>query len=75
MKQVQIPDTSLVRDIHSKALLNTDKKGLNEYLIKKELAKKKQHEENEAKERLIKLEQDIKEIKELLLKMSSTNGN
>ena len=70
MKQVQIPDTSLVRDIHSKALLNTDKRGLNEYLMKKELAKKKQHEENEAKERLIKLEQDIKEIKELLLKMS-----
>ena len=75
MKQVQIPDTSYVRDIHSKAILNTDKKGLNEYLMKKEIAKRKQSEENETKERLVKLELDIKEIKELLLKMSSTNGN
>lgn len=75
MKQVQIPDTSYVRDIHSKAILNTDKKGLNEYLMKKEIAKRKQSEENETKERLVKLELDIKEIKELLLKMSPINGN
>ena len=70
MKQVQIPDTHYVRDIHSKAILNTDKKGLNEYLMKKEIAKKQKSEQNETKDRLEKLEQDIQEIKELLLKMS-----
>ena len=70
MKQVRIPDTSLVRDIHSKAILNTDRKGLNEYLMKRDIAKKQQSEKVETKERLDKLEQDIQEIKELLLKLS-----
>ena len=70
MKQVQIPDTSFVRDIHSKAILNTDRKGLNEYLMKKEIAKKQQNEKIETKERLDRLEQDIQEIKEILLKLS-----
>ncbi len=75
MKQVQIPDTLYVRDIHSKAILNTDKKGLNEYLMKRDLARKQKGEQEQTKERLEKLENDIQEIKELLLKMSSTNGN
>lgn len=75
MKQVQIPDTSYVRDIHSKAILNTDKKGLNEYLMKRDIARKQKGEQDLTKERLEKLENDIQEIKELLLKMSSTNGN
>ena len=70
MAQVKIPDTTFVRDIHSKAILNTDRKGLNEYLMKREIAKKQQGEKVEAKERLDKLEQDIQEIKELLLKLS-----
>ena len=75
MKQVQIPDTLYVRDIHSKAILNTDKKGLNEYLMKRDIARKQKGEQEQTKERLEKLENDIQEIKELLLKMSSTNGN
>ena len=70
MKQVQIPDTHFVRDIHSKAILNTDKKGLNDYLMKRDVAKKQQLEKNETKVRLDKLENDMQEIKELLLKMS-----
>jgi hypothetical protein len=70
MEKVKIPDTFYVRDIHSKAILNTDKKGLNEYLMKKEIAKKQKSEQNETKERLEKIENDIQEIKELLLKMS-----
>lgn len=70
MKQVKIPDTSFVRDIHSKAILNTDRKGLNEYLMKREMAKKQQSEKFETKDRLDKLEQNIQEIKELILKLS-----
>lgn len=70
MKYVEITDTSYIRDVDSKAILNTDKKGLNEYLMKKEIAKKKKNEEDEIKNRLSKLEQDIQQIKDLLLKMS-----
>ncbi len=66
MEQVRITDTSYVRDIHSKAVLNTDRNGLNEYLMKREIAKKQQAEKEETKERLAKLENDMTEIKNLL---------
>jgi hypothetical protein len=66
MNTVKIPDTKLIRDIHSKALLNTDREGLNEYLMKKEISKKQQSEQNETKIRLLKLEEDMTEIKCLL---------
>ena len=70
MKYVEITDTSYVRDVDSKAILNTDKKALSDYLMKKEIATKKQLEDGEIKNRLGKLEQDIQQIKDLLLKMS-----
>jgi hypothetical protein len=63
---VRIQDTALVRDIHSKAVLNTDKAGLNDYLMKREIAKKQQAEQTETKIRLAKLEEDMSEIKSLL---------
>lgn len=66
MAQVEIPNTRLIRDVHSKAVLNTDKNGLDEYLMKRELAKKQQAEKIETKERLAKLENDMTEIKNLL---------
>jgi len=65
-QKVEIPQTKLVRDIHSKALLNTDKNGRDEYYMKRELAKKQQVSEMETKDRLAKLENDITEIKILL---------
>jgi len=63
---VAIPDTPLVRDIHSKALLNTDRKGLNDYYMKREIARKQQREQYETKERLAQLEKDMLDIKNLL---------
>ena len=57
---------NLVRDTHSKAILNTDKNGLSEYYMKRELAKQQQAEKIETKERLAKLENDMTEIKNLL---------
>ena len=65
-ERVQIENSRLVRDLHSKAVLNTDKNGLDEYLMKRELAKKQQAEKEETKERLSKLENDMTEIKNLL---------
>jgi hypothetical protein len=78
MTHVRIEDTSLIRDIHSKAILNTDKAGLNEYLMKREIAKKQQAEQLQNKDRLAKLEEDMSEIKNLLVQLVNTgklNGN
>jgi hypothetical protein len=63
---VRIEDTALIRDIHSKAILNTDRAGLDEYLMKREIAKKQQAEQVANKNRLDKLENDMSEIKSLL---------
>ena len=64
--EVQIKDTKYVRDLSSKAVLNTDRQGLEDYLVKREIAKKAQAEQNETKERVTKIEQDMAEIKMLL---------
>jgi len=63
---VQIENSKLVRDLHSKAILNTDRVGLEDYMMKRELAKKQQVEKEETKQRLVKLENDMTEIKNLL---------
>jgi hypothetical protein len=63
---VRIEDTALIRDIHSKAILNTDRAGLDEYLMKREIAKKQQADQVNNKDRLDKLENDMSEIKSLL---------
>jgi hypothetical protein len=52
--------------MHSKAVLNTDKEGLQDYLRKRNVAKKQQEEQIETKNRLTKIEQDMSEIKNLL---------
>lgn len=64
--------------MHSKAVLNTDKEGLQEYLRKREVAKKQQEEQVETKNRLAKIEQDMSEIKNLLQTIANSglrNGN
>ena len=60
----------LIRDINSKAVLNTDKAGLNDYMIKREIAKKQQEEQSETKMRLAQLEEDMTEIKNLLIEIA-----
>ena len=78
MAHVRIEDTALIRDIHSKAILNTDKAGLNDYLMKREIAKKQQDEQVQTKDRLDKIENDMSEIKNLLVQLVNTgklNGN
>ena len=68
---VRIEDTALIRDIHSKAILNTDRAGLDEYLMKREIAKKQQADQVNTKDRLDKLENDMQEIKQLLLQIAA----
>jgi uncharacterized protein (UPF0276 family) len=71
MAIVQIKDTKLVRDVHSKAVLNTDRTALNDYYMKKEIAKKQCEEQVETKEKLAQLEQEMKEIKNLLVEIAN----
>ena len=57
---------NLVRDLNSKAVLNTDRIGLQDYLQKRELAKRELSEKAETKQRLAKIEEEMAEIKFLL---------
>jgi hypothetical protein len=66
---VQVEDSPFVRDIHSKAILNTDRVGLQNYYVQRDLYKKEQTEKNEASNRLTKLEEDMSEIKTMLQKL------
>lgn len=75
MNQVKIPDTQYVRDIHSKALLNTDKKALHEYLMKKEITKKQNEKTMEMYERVNSLENQLDEIKLLLINITERLNN
>lgn len=75
---VKVENSPFVRDIHSKALLNTDTRGRDEYLMKRELAKKQQTEQSETKQKIEKLEEDVTEIKTLLrelVQMRKSDGN
>ena len=57
---------NLVRDMNSKAILNTDKLALQDYYQKREMAKKELSEKVESKQRLDKIENEMSEIKDLL---------
>lgn len=57
---------TLVRDTANRALLNTDKEGLEKYKAQRLIAKKKLQEQEEMKNKVEKLEQDISDIKSLL---------
>jgi hypothetical protein len=71
MALVQIKNNqNLVRDTHSKAVLSTDKKALNDYLMKREIAKKQNEEKEETKMRLIQLEKEMAEIKSILMEVA-----
>jgi hypothetical protein len=71
MPLVQVNDSTFVRDTHSKAILNTDINGLNEYRMKREISKRQQQEKQQDKQRLDKLEQDMQDIKQLLLQIAA----
>ena len=76
MSVVQIKtNKNLVRDTHSKAILNTDRNGLNEYYMKREIAKKQQEEQSETKMRLAQLEDDMKCIRKLLEEIAAIRNS
>ena len=79
MKHIKVQGhDNLVRDSHSKAILNTDVAGLQRYLAERDIAEKQRREKQELVEKVNNLEKDMGEIKHLLheiAKMRTTNGN
>jgi t-SNARE complex subunit (syntaxin) len=65
---------NLVRDMHSKAVLNTDRLGLQDYMQKREMAKKELSEKIETKQRLAKIEEEMSEIKDLLREIAASRS-
>ena len=61
MTKVRITDTQYVRDVHSKAILNTNKAQLDEYKVKKNMMAKV----NEINT----LKQEVSEIKDTMNKI------
>ena len=66
MAYVKIKDKNLIRDTHSKAILNTDRAGLEQYHAQRHIARQSQQEKLETKTRIIQLEKDMTDIKDLL---------
>jgi hypothetical protein len=66
---------NLVRDMNSKAVLNTDIAGLQEYYKKRDSVKKEQTEKMETKQRLAKIEEEMSEIKDLLREIAIMRGS
>ena len=68
----------LVRDTTNRAILNTDRAGLENYLAQRQLAKQRLAEQEEMKNKVNKLEEDITDIKGMLrelVQMKAPNGN
>lgn len=68
---IQTEDQNLLRDVYSKALLNKNIQGLNEYRARKKHFEKVKEEEAETKQRLAKLESDMQDIKNLLIEIAA----
>ena len=71
-------DKHLIRDTSNRAILNTDRVGLENYLAQRQLAKQRMDEQEEMKNKVTKLEEDITDIKGMLrelVQMKAPNGN
>jgi len=71
-------EPNLVRDTTNRAILNTDIEGLKKYQAQRKLALERLNEQEEVKNKVNKLEEDIGEIKSMiqnLLQMRKPNGN
>ena len=76
---VQIDENkNLIRDTTNRAILNTDRAGLESYLAQRQIAKQRLAEQEEIKNKVEKLEEDITDIKSMLrelVQMKAPNGD
>lgn len=72
---VQIPGTNMVRDIESRALINRDITGLQDYQVKRNLMATQKQEINSVKNEIQDIRDEMGEIKSLLLQLlGKSNG-
>lgn len=71
-RYIPVKGTKLVRDMITGAILNTDTNEYNEYKLKKKIRDQETIEKNKLYNRVDKIENDISEIKELLMTMLKT---
>ena len=69
MSSVKIEGTSLIRDMNTKAVINTNEKELQEYYSKVRVVKAEKDEINKVKSQVCNIEQEMAEIKQLLLSL------
>mgnify|MGYP006268934955 CR=1 FL=1 len=75
MSLVKIPNTNLVREIESKALINRDSGELQSYLSRRKLLESQRDELNTVKYEMNNLKNDIVEIKQLMLQLLDKGSN
>jgi hypothetical protein len=77
-KYIPVAGTKFVRDTETGAILNTDKADLIDYQVQKEMRIADRMEKENTKQKISQIENDIKEIKDLLFqlaKMRESNAN
>ena len=82
MNKIQTEDPKFVRDLHSKALLNTDKDALNKHRLERRAAKRLKAEHDEARamqadhhEQLQQLKSTVDKIEKLIYKVLEKDNN
>jgi hypothetical protein len=75
MSLVKVPDTNLLRDTRSMALINTDETARNEYFSKVQMIRVQKQEINTVKSEIDSLKNDVGEIKKLLLQLMDKGSN
>jgi hypothetical protein len=66
---IQVPNSTLVRDTSSMALINTDKNGLEDYYRKRNRLAAQAAEINTMKSDINNIKEDLGELKSLLMKL------
>jgi hypothetical protein len=74
MQTVQIQNTELVRDMKTNAVLNTDVDGLHRYRVNRQRILESKKSEQNTKERLSSLEQEIVSLRKIISEITSLKG-
>lgn len=72
---IQIPNTTLVRDTKSMALINQDKNGLEDYFKKRQYIINQKQEINNMKSDICEIKNDISELKNMITQLLSKGSN
>lgn len=75
MRTIEITGTTFVRDPYSKAIINKDLNGLEDYLKKRNLMAVQKEEINKIKTENECIKQELSEIKQMMFKLLEKGSN